>query len=102
MNADLFSAVQADRKRSGNLLCELVLTEAHRNEVVAAYEQQRKDGPYPSLAVQIFVFSAKTYPTAAVYLAHFADVLMFAIRHSLIWLKDAVMKARKDYRARQN
>jgi hypothetical protein len=78
---------------NGNLLCELILLESERHELLAAYEVQRVSGQYPSMGLQIFAHNVKHHTGVAVYVAHAAEILGFAHKHSLQWLEDAVVTA---------
>lgn len=84
---------------SGNVLAELILLDAERHELLAAYETRRRNGPYPPMSLQIFAHNVRQGAHVAVYLAHAADVLDFAHHGSLQWLEQHIVDA---YRARRD
>lgn len=95
MNAefDRYRRAADSVSRSRHLLTELMLTEPQRNELLAAYEQQRARGPYPSMALQILAHNARYEPTLPVYHSHVSELLQFAENNSLQWLHDIVVSA---------
>lgn len=84
---------------SGNVLCELILLESERHELLAAYEHRRRQSPYPVMALQIFAHNVREHAAVAVYLAHAPDLLSFAHHSSLAWLEQKIVDA---WRARRD
>jgi RNase adaptor protein for sRNA GlmZ degradation len=84
---------------SGNVLCELILLESERHELLAAYEHRRRQSPYPVMALQIFAHNVREHAAVAVYLAHAPDLLSFAHESSLEWLEQKIVDA---WRARRD
>jgi hypothetical protein len=84
---------------SGNVLCELILVEDERHELLAAYEHRRRQSPYPVMALQIFAHNVREHAAVAVYLAHAPDLLKFAHESNLAWLEQKIVDA---WRARRD
>jgi hypothetical protein len=85
--------------KSSNVLCELILFDSERHELLAAYEVCRRSGSYPPMSLQIFAHNVRQHASVAVYLAHAADILNFAHQGSLQWLEQKIVDA---YRARRD
>jgi RNase adaptor protein for sRNA GlmZ degradation len=84
--------------KSSNVLCELILFESERHELLAAYEARRRSGPYPPMSLQIFAHNVRQHASVAVYLAHAADILNFAHQGSLQWLEQKIVDAYQQHR----
>lgn len=87
-----------DTQLGGNQLCELILLDSERHEILQAYERaQANRHPYPCLAVQIFVRNVRDGACAPVYRAHAADLLQFAHDYQIEWLEERiVLEYRRD------
>ncbi len=92
-------AKEVHQATSENVLCELILLESERNELLAAYEHRRRQPPYPVMALQIFAHNVREHAAVAVYLAHAPDLLKFAHGASLGWLEQKIVDA---WRARRD
>lgn len=78
---------------SKNALCDLVLLDSERHELLTAYEKQRERGPYPPLAVQIFAHNVRHNARVTVYVSQAAEVLSFAHTGQLAWLEQHIVAA---------
>ena len=81
------------RSVGGNQLCELILLDSERHEILQAYERaQAKRHPYPCLAVQIFARNVRDGACAPVYRAHAAELLQFAHDYQIKWMEERIVQ----------
>lgn len=82
-----------DTQLGGNQLCEMILLDSERHEILKAYElAQAKRHPYPCLAVQIFVRNVRDGACAPVYRSHAAELLQFAHDYRIEWLEERIVQ----------
>lgn len=80
-----------------SMLCEIVLDNAQRNELLAFYDQQIvtwkcKAAPgrsvqRPSLAIDMLAHNVRSQYLVPIYVSHVGDVLQFAVDGNLAWLE---------------
>jgi hypothetical protein len=81
------------RSIGGNQLCELILLDSERHEILQAYERaQAKRHPYPCLAVQIFARNVRDGASAPVYRSHAAELLQFAHDYQIEWMEERIVQ----------
>lgn len=88
---------QLNRAIGGNMLCELILLDSERHEIITAYDRQMTQRPLPTLAVQMFVHNVRNNAMVAVYRAHISDLIGFAVDGRIEWLEQRIVSEyRKD------
>lgn len=86
-----------NKSLGGNMLCELILLDSERHEIITAYDRQMTQRPLPTLAVQMFVHNVRNNSSVAVYRAHISDLISFAETGRIEWLEERIVSEyRKD------
>jgi hypothetical protein len=78
---------------SGTALCDLLLLESERAEVLRAYDARRLKGPYPPMSLQIFAHNVRENACVTVYWSHLAELLRFARESGPEWLEEQLIAA---------
>jgi len=80
-------------REQASVLCEIVLLDTERHELIQAYERRQVQRPYPPLSVQIFIQNVRTDSVASVYRAYVSEVLDFAKTAEIEWLEQRIVDA---------
>lgn len=83
---------------SYNALCDLVLVESERHELLQAYDRQRTVGTYPPLCVQLFIHNIRNGAHVTVYTSHAAVIMQFAKDQKIEWLESQIVESYRDLR----
>jgi hypothetical protein len=87
---------------SRNALCDLILLDSERHELLQAYERRKKMTPYPPMAIQLFMHIVRNNSAVTVYLNHADDLWKFANEMQIEWLEEHIVETYRKFRSQSH
>jgi len=87
---------------SRNALCDLILLDSERHELLQAYERRKKMTPYPPMAVQLFMHIVRNNASVTVYLNHADELWKFANDMKIEWFEKHIVETYRKFRSQSH